>query len=441
MTTPRSTALLTDHYELTMLDAALRDGTGHRPCVFEMFSRDLPSGRRYGVVAGTARWLEALAAFRFGDEELAFLDDQHVVSPETLAWLGDYRFRGDVDGYREGELYFPNSPALTVQGTFAEAVLLETLTLSVFNHDSAIASAAARMVQAAGSRELLEFGGRRTHEESAVAAARAAMLVGFTGTSNLEAARRYGLPSRGTSAHAFVLLHNDEPAAFRSQLDTLGRSTTLLIDTFDITAGIDHAIATAGQELGAIRIDSGDLADEARRARAQLDAAGLTDTRIVLSGDLDEYRIADLADAPVAGYGVGTSVVTGSGAPAAGFVYKMVARALSTDGPLEPVAKQGGIKATIGGRKAAYRVFADGVATEEVLLPSGAEPDAEHRSLQVPLVRDGEIVHTPTWDEARDHHTRVIAELAPDARDVAPGDPAIPTVVRLREAAGSPAGA
>jgi nicotinic acid phosphoribosyltransferase len=285
-----STALLTDRYELTMLDAALHDGTGQRPCAFEMFARELPDGRRFGVVAGTERWIDALANFRFGQAELDMLDDDHVVSADTLRWLADYRFTGDVDGYREGELYFANSPVLTVRGTFAEAVLLESLTLSVFNHDSAIASAGARMVQAAGDRGLLEFGSRRTHELAAVDAARAAVLVGFSGTSNLEAGRRYGVPTLGTSAHAFTLIHDDETAAFDAQVAALGRGTTLLIDTYDIPDGLQRAIDVAGEELGGVRIDSGDLAREARRAREQLDAAGLTETKIIASGDLDEHE-------------------------------------------------------------------------------------------------------------------------------------------------------
>ncbi len=432
-----SSALFTDHYELTMLDAALRDGTGQRPCAFEMFARNLPAGRRYGVVAGTERWLAALTRFRFGPEELAVLDDHHVVSPDTLRWLADFRFTGDVDGYREGELFFPNSPVLTVHGTFAEAVLLETLTLSIFNHDSAIAAAAARMVQAADGRALLEFGSRRTHEEAAVAAARAAVLVGFTGTSNLEAGRRYQVPTLGTSAHAFTLVHDDEATAFDAQVAALGRGTTLLIDTYDIPTGLQNAIDAAGADLGGIRIDSGDLGVEAARARRQLDKAGLHDTRIVVSGDLDEEGIAALAEAPVDGYGVGTALVTGSGAPAAGFVYKLVARASSAGGDLEPVAKAGGDKATIGGAKRAWRRLAAQTAVEEQLDhwrdPDHADverhgPDA--RPLQVPLVRDGEPVATSDWATARDHHQQAIAELPPALRGAGQGEPALPTTVR-----------
>src|SRR4051794_15040505 len=183
-----STALLTDRYELTMLAAALADGTATRRCVFEVFARRLPDGRRYGVVAGTARLLESVARFRFGSQELAALAD--VVDPATLDWLAEYRFAGDIDGYPEGELFFPGSPILTVTGSFVDAVMLETLTLSILNHDSAVAAAAARMVTAAAGRPLIEMGSRRTHEAAAVAAARAAYLAGVSATSNLEAPRR-----------------------------------------------------------------------------------------------------------------------------------------------------------------------------------------------------------------------------------------------------------
>ncbi|CQD24762.1 putative nicotinate phosphoribosyltransferase [Mycolicibacterium conceptionense] len=193
-------ALLTDKYELTMLAAALRDGTAHRRTTFEVFARRLPEGRRYGVVAGTGRFVEALAEFTFAAHELAALAE--FLDSETLDFLSNYRFSGDIDGYAEGELYFPGSPVLSVHGSFAECVVLETLVLSILNHDTAIASAAARMASAAAGRPMIEMGSRRTHELAAVAAARAAYLAGFTGSSNLAAQQRYGVPALGTAAHA-----------------------------------------------------------------------------------------------------------------------------------------------------------------------------------------------------------------------------------------------
>ncbi len=240
------TALLTDHYELTMVQAALHSGAAGRRAVFEVFARHLPHGRRYGVVAGTGRLLDALERFRFGSAEIDFLRDANIVNEATLEFLAGYRFSGDIWGYAEGDCYFPGSPILVVQAPFAEAVLLETLTLSVLNHDCAIASAASRMVTAAAGRPLIEMGSRRTHEYAAVASARAAYIAGFDTTSNLEARRRYGVPSAGTSAHAFTLVHDSERHAFASQLESLGTGTTLLVDTFDVPRAVRTAVELAG---------------------------------------------------------------------------------------------------------------------------------------------------------------------------------------------------
>jgi nicotinate phosphoribosyltransferase len=421
-----STALLTDRYELTMLASALRDGSAGRSCVFETFARRLPTGRRYGVVAGTGRLLDALESFRFGPEELAVLAESGLDAP-TLDWLGEWRFTGDVDGYPEGELWFPNSPVLTVSGSFGEAVLLETLALSILNHDCAIAAAAARMVTAAGDRPLIEMGSRRTHEEAAVAAARAAYLAGFSSTSNLEAGRRYGVPTSGTAAHAFTLLHDTEADAFRAQLDALGVGTTLLVDTYDIARGIRTAIEVAGPSLGAVRIDSGDLTVLARESRRLLDSLGATGTRIVLSGDLDEFAIAGLSGAPVDVYGVGTSLVTGSGAPTAGMVYKLV----EVDG--RPVAKRSEHKATQGGRKTALRRHREtGTATEEVLLTRGAPELGSHdRLLQVPLVRGGKRVEGDATDlgAGRARLAAALRTVPWEGLKLSQGEPALPTVL------------
>ncbi|MGE0298777.1 MAG: nicotinate phosphoribosyltransferase [Pseudonocardia sp.] len=416
--------MLTDRYELTMAAAALADGTAARRCVFEVFARRLPDGRRYGVVAGTGRLLELIEAFRFGEEELAVLTG--VVDEPTLQWLAGYRFAGDVDGYPEGELYFPGSPILTVTGTFADAVLLETLVLSVLNHDSAVASAAARMVTAAAGRPLIEMGSRRTHEEAAVASARAAYLAGFAATSNLEAQRRHAIPTAGTAAHAFVLLHDDERAAFASQVATLGAKTTLLVDTYDIRRGIENAIAVAGPELDAIRIDSGDLGVLARQAREQLDTLGAGGTRIVLSGDLDEYAIAALRAEPVDAYGVGTSVVTGSGAPTAGMVYKLV------EVDERPVAKRSASKESKGGRKSAVRRHRPtGTATEEVVHPATVVPELgpHDQVLPIALMRDGRPVDgLPGLDEARERLRAALVSVPWEGLKLSRGEPAIPTV-------------
>ena len=418
--------LLTDQYELTMLDASMTDGTAERECVFEVFLRRLPESRRYGVVAGTARLLDQIGRFGFTDEQVDWLTGAGVVGPGTAEYLARYRFSGDIDGYPEGELYFPYSPILTVRGTFADAVVLETLVLSVLNHDSAVAAAAARMVGAAGDRALIEMGSRRTHEQSAIASARAAYLAGFTATSNLAAGRRYGVPTAGTAAHAFTLVHPDEPSAFVSQVATLGAGTTLLVDTYDITRGIANAVAAAGPGLGAIRIDSGDLGVLAHQARAQLDALGARGTRIVVSGDLDEYAIAALAAAPVDSYGAGTAVVVGSGAPTAGLVYKLV----EVEG--RAVAKRSENKQSHGGRKTAWRRYREtGTAIEEVVSSEpGASGPADSRLLQRPLVRGGAVVaDLPSLAESRHHLAQARVTLPWDGLKLSRGEPAIPTTL------------
>lgn len=427
-----TSALLTDRYELTMIDAALRDGTAHRACVFELFSRRLPAGRRFGVVAGTGRLLEALADFRFGEAELAWLRSNSVVSAETLDWLADYRFSGTIEGYREGEIYFPGSPVLVVEASFAEGVILETLALSILNYDSAVASAAARMVAAADGRPLAEMGSRRTGERSAVAAARAAYIAGFSATSNLEAGRTWGVPTMGTAAHAFTLLHDSEEEAFRSQVDAMGTGTTLLVDTYDIAEGISTAIRVAGTSLGAIRIDSGDLPVVVAQAREQLDALGAVNTRITVTNDLDEYTIAALRAAPVNSYGVGTSLVTGSGSPASGMVYKLVSHQ-SPAGEWVAVGKRSDGKATHPGRKVAVRTLDHGVATEETVYVE--EPESmpkPGRGLLAPLVTDGTADSAFLGAEgvaaAREHHAAAIAELPFSAFGLSRGEPVIPTV-------------
>lgn len=424
-----STALLTDHYELTMVQATLRDGTADRHSVFEVFGRRLSGGRRFGVVAGTGRVLDALADFRFGDDEIAFLTSTGVVDEPTADWLANYEFTGDVWGYPEGELWFPGSPILRVEGTFAEAVILETLILSILNHDSAIASAAARMTIAAGDRPCIEMGSRRTHESSAVAAARAAWIAGFGATSNLEAGRRYGIATTGTAAHSFTLVHDSEKDAFTAQVAALGAGTTLLVDTYDIATGVATAIEVAGPGLGAVRLDSGDLGEVAKATRAQLDAAGNTDTRITVTSDLDEYAIAALAVAPVDGYGVGTSLVTGSGVPTSGFVYKLVSRT-GADGSMAPVAKKSKDKASVGGRKTALRrLNGSGVAEAEVVgIDLEPTDDGNDRALMVPLVEAGQRVDHSTLADARARYEAALAELPASARRLSKGDPAIPTI-------------
>jgi nicotinate phosphoribosyltransferase len=428
------TALLTDHYELTMLQAALHGGAAERRAVFEVFARHLPHGRRYGVVAGTGRVLDAIERFTFSPDELSFLRDSAIVDDATLDYLSSYRFGGNVWGYAEGDVYFPGSPILVVEGTFAEAVLLETVILSIMNHDCAVASAASRMVSAAGGpppsgRPLIEMGSRRTHEGAAVAAARAAYIAGFASTSNLRARYQYGVPSGGTAAHAFTLVHDSERHAFQTQVSSLGTDTTLLVDTYDVPRAVRTAVEVAGPKLGAVRVDSGDLPAIAAAVRAQLDSLGATDTRIILTGDLDEYSIAALAVAPVDGYGVGTSLVTGSGAPTAALVYKLVARSAGDDDELRPVAKRSVGKPGRGGRKWAVRHRTDdGIALTERISLTPPAPGPTDRVLLRTLVRSGKIVGREPLSAARDRHREVLGELPAYAHQLSRGYPAIPTV-------------
>ncbi len=430
-----TSALLTDRYELTMLDAAIRSGTHERRCVFEAFARRLPTGRRYGIVAGTGRLLDLIEQFRFGDAELEWLGSNRIVDAVGIEWLADYRFRGDIWGYQEGEAYFPGSPVLVVEASFAEAVILETLVLSVLNYDSAVASAAARMVSAAGARPVAEMGSRRANEASAVAAARAAYIAGFTATSNLEAGRSWGIPTMGTAAHSFTLVHDSEEEAFAAQVAAHGPGTTLLVDTYDVAAAVDLAVKVAGPQLGAVRIDSGDLPEQVSAVRRQLDGLGATATKITVTNDLDEYTIAALRAAPVDAYGVGTSVVTGSGFPAAGMIYKLVARQ-DQAGRWVPVGKNSAGKATVGGRKFPVRSRdQDGTAIAEILHVGGSPAtETADRPLLVPLIQAGIIDQRYLGQAgtalARRHRAEAVAELPIEAFRLGRGEPAIPTVYR-----------
>jgi nicotinate phosphoribosyltransferase len=427
-----TSALLTDRYELTMLRAALRSGKAHRRGVFEVFSRNLAGGRRYGVFAGSGRLLELIEQFRFSEQELSWLLQEDIVDQATANWLSTYKFSGSIYGYAEGEVYFPYSPVLIVESSFAEAVILETLILSVLNYDSAVASAASRMVTAAGPRSVSEMGSRRTGESSAVAAARASYIAGFSATSNLEAGRSYGIPTMGTASHAFTLLHESEQLAFAAQLEAFGENTTFLVDTYNIEAGIQNAITVAGTKLAGVRIDSGDLPIEVAKARALLDKLGATNTKITVTNDLDEYAIAALAAAPVDSYGVGTSVVTGSSVPAAGFVYKMVAYE-NDSGDWHAVSKQSAKKTNLGGRKHAVRIHDDNqiAITEQVSSKNPGTISSGDRELLIPLMLDGEIKSGTTGKKAvevaRSHHQMAKKALPSSALRLTKGEPAIPT--------------
>ena len=417
-----------------MVASALQSGIAERRAVFEAFARRLPAGRACGVVAGSDRIIDAIERFRFDDETVDHLIGAGVVSdPDMVEWLRSYRFSGDVTGYPDGELFFPYSPVLTVEGGFAECVVLETVVLSILNHDCPVASAAARVRDVADDRLLIEGGSRRTDPDAAVAAARAAHIGGFDTTSNLEAGRRYGIPTGGTTAHAFVLAHSDERTAFAAQRDALGTGSTYLVDTFDVLEGIRRAVDVVGRDIGAVRIDSGNLLAASIRARALLDLLGAKNCRIVASGDLDEFRVAELeeAAAPIDAYLVGTSLVTGSGHPTASVVYKLVAIAggAGPGAPLRAVGKLSPGKTTVGGRKQVRRtVDAAGYWAAEVLSPAGAATPAGIHDPQVVLVAGGERAWSDDPAAARRRCAQRREGLRPEDRVPHPRrSPAIPT--------------
>ena len=425
-------ALKTDHYELTMVASALQSGIAERRAVFEAFARRLPAGRAYGVVAGVDRIIDAIERFRFDEATVDHLVEAGVVThPDVVEWLRSYRFSGDVTGYPDGELFFPYSPVLTVEGGFAECVVLETVVLSILNYDCAVASAAARVRDVAHGRLLIEGGSRRADPDAAVAAARAAHIGGFDTTSNLEAGRRYGIPTGGTTAHAFVLAHADEHTAFRAQRDALGTGSTYLVDTFDVLEGIRRAVQAVGRDIGAVRIDSGNLLAASIRARTLLDSLGADGCRIVASGDLDEFRVAELEDAaaPIDAYLMGTSLVTGSGHPTASVVYKLVAIADGAGAPLRAVGKLSPGKTTVGGRKQVHRtVDPAGYWKAEVLSPAGVAGPAGSHDPQVLLMAGGERAWQDDPAAARRRCAERRQGLRPEDRVPHPRrSPAVPT--------------
>lgn len=420
-----STAFMTDKYEITMLQAALQSGKAHDKATFDLFARRLPQGRRYGVVGGINRAIKAVQNFVFTTEQLEMLKKDPIIEDSTIEYLKNYSFTGKIIGYSEGDVFFPNSPILTVEGTFGDSVLLETVLLSILNHDSAVMAAASRMVVAAQGMPLIEMGSRRTHEYSAVDASRAAYIAGFNATSNMEAGLQYNIPTTGTSAHAFTLAFENEKEAFQAQVDALGVSTTLLVDTYDIQQGIRNAIEVAGTELGGIRIDSGDLHEETVKARKLLDELGAKNTKIVLSSDIDEFTISELLDrgTPVDGVGAGTRVVTGSGHPTAEMVFKLVER--EHNETMLPVAKKASGKKSVGGLKLAFRTFDENgkINKEFFIVDNDQEIIQENKDwvpLQVTYAEDG-VFFTHSVDYARDFHANILKTLPDEAKLISAG--------------------
>ncbi|MBO6019437.1 MAG: nicotinate phosphoribosyltransferase [Aeriscardovia sp.] len=366
-----STAFLTDMYEYSMLNDALSDGSAFRKCVFEVYTRSLGPGRRYGVFAGLGRLLSALKDMKPTGKELEFLLSQKIISEKTAKWLEGFRFTGTLRSFLEGDIYFPLSPVMQVESSYAEGLLLETLSLSILNYDSAVASAACRMSHVNPKRPCYEMGSRRMNEWAAVAAARAAIVGGFEGTSNMEAGLLYGIPLIGTSAHSFTLVHDSEKQAFEAQFKN-NKDSTVLVDTFDVKKAIASAVKIAGGDLKGVRIDSGDLGSLAREVRAELDALGASSTKITVTGDLDEYALLSLNSAPVDACGIGTRLVTGSGIPTSQMVYKLVERE-DKNGKMQPVSKKSAGKSTYPYAKSVYRSMKDGKYLEEIVVMGSSE--------------------------------------------------------------------
>lgn len=371
---PIPTMLKTDRYEFTMLDAALHDGTAQRKATFEAFARRLPAGYRFGVVCGMERVAEAIMDFTIDDDALRWLTDQKIVSRRCVGYLANYRFTGDLDVYLDGDLWFPNSPLLAGFSTFAELIVLETMDLSCLNSSVGTATHAAPIVEAAAGRPIIEMATRRNDPDAAVHVARDAYVAGFAATSNMGAGYRYGVPTAGTTAHAWTLAHDSELDAFKAQLRLTGPNTTLLIDTYDIAQGARNAAIASyevcGEPVAKVRIDSGDLDANARLARGVLDANRCATTEVVVTSDLDRVAISALVTnaAPVDAFGVGTKLVE---APKAGIVYKIV-DVETGSGEMRPVEKKSANKVSYGGRKVVTRTSNDdGTIRDERLTIGG----------------------------------------------------------------------
>lgn len=364
------TALSTDLYELTMAAGYVAHGVRGQ-ATFELFVRALPPTRSFLVAAGVEQALDHLETVQFTPEEIDYLRAVPALAGASAEffdrYLPEFRFSGEVWAMREGTPVFGEEPILTVTAPVPEAQIVETALLAIVGFQTLIASKAVRVVEAARGRRVIEFGGRRAHgPEAAMYAARAAYLGGCDGTSNLDAGRAFGIPVSGTMAHAWVMAHGDELEAFRRYAALYGERAVLLLDTYD-TVNAARRVVASGLRPAAVRLDSGDIVALSRDVRRVLDAGGLGETQIFVSGDLDEHRIAALlaADAPVDGFGVGTALSTSNDAPALGIIYKLAE--IERDGQWMPAVKTSAGKATLPGCKQVWRVTDAGRAVRDVV--------------------------------------------------------------------------
>ena len=416
---PLSSPLLTDLYELTMLQAYYERGMTDT-AVFELFVRKLPAGRNFLVAAGLEQALDFIEGLRFGDEELAWIERSGLFRPSFVGHLAKFRFTGDVHAMPEGTVFFPNEPFLRVTAPFPEAQLLETRVLNLMHFETLIASKAARCRMAAGGRHLIDFGLRRAHgAEAGLLAARASYLAGFDGSSTVLAAPRFGIPVFGTMAHSFVQAHESERAAFEAFASVFPENAVLLIDTYDTVEGARRAVE-AGRSfpIKGVRLDSGDLDSLSREVRRILDAGGLKDAIIFASGNLDEHRVAELvsAGAPIDSFGIGTSLVTSSDHPALDAVYKLQEYAGRAR------RKRSAGKATWPGRKQVFRRYDAGgrFAGDLVSLESDFQPG---EALLVPVMERGRPLPAPRLSHVREQTLAQLARLPDSLRSLGPAAP------------------
>jgi len=421
-------------YQLTMLQA-YHEERMQETAVFELFVRRLPETRNFLVAAGLAQALEFLEGLRFTDEELSWLATTGFFRPDFLERLARLRFTGDVHAMPEGTIFFPNEPILRVTAPILEAQLVESRLINILHLQTLIASKAARCVLAGPGKALVDFGMRRAHgAEAAVYAARASYLTGFAGTATVLAGRLYGLPIFGTMAHSYIETHAHEAEAFERFAESQPGNVTLLIDTYDTEAAAETVVRLAprlaerGIPVNAVRLDSGDLGEHARRVRAILDRGGLRQVRILASGNVDEHKIARLTaeGAPIDAYGIGTHLDTSADAPYLDAVYKLQEYAGT------PRRKRSEGKATWPGRKQVYRRYrGDGTMAGDVLALEGDPQEGE--ALLVPVLRAGRRVRDDSLADARARFRAGLERLPPALRALEPAPPYPVTVApRLR---------
>ena len=411
---PLSSPLLTDLYELTMLQAYYERGMT-APAVFELFVRKLPPARNFLVAAGLEQALDFIAELRFDEEELAWIERCGLFRPAFLDRLSRFRFTGDVHALPEGTVFFPDEPLLRVSAPLPEAQLLETRVLNLLHFQTVVASKAARCRIAAPGRRLIDFGLRRSHgAEAGLLAARASYLAGFDGTSTVLAAPRFGIPVFGTMAHSFVQAHESEQAAFAAFAASFPDNAVLLVDTYDTVEGARKAVEAAkGFRMKGVRLDSGDLLALSIEVRRILDAAGLREAIIFASGNLDEQRVAQLmaANAPIDSFGIGTSLVTSADHPYLDAVYKLQEYAG------RPRRKRSSGKATWPGRKQVHRRYdSAGLLAGDVVTLESDPQDGE--ALLMPVMQQGRALALPTLAMAREHALRQLGRLPTALRDL-----------------------